>query len=458
MTAVLSNIQRRSDEEDVQSSKSIPNEEFRTYRIRYYGLTLIALLNIVSSMNWLSVAPVPDYASSFFGNVGLSVINWFSNVFLLTYVVAGPVSSFVYDRFSIKLGIVIGAGLQIIGAWLRFASCYVGSSSGKLALAMLGQTICAIGQPFILNASTPYAGLWFTADGRGTASMISGLTNAVGMAVADLVVPALVPNVESMWFGFLIIACVTTAVAIPTIFIPKRPKTPPSFSAFTRIDRRLPFHQYILRLAKNYHFLIIFLAFGILCGLTSTLTSVLPQILGPYGVSFDDAGMVGAAFIIAGVVGAIVTGFIIDKWKCHKLILKTFVPIVGFMYLAFFFVIKKDNYVPIIVVAAILGYFMLSLLPVALELSVESSYPVSESVSSSSLWMCSQIMGLVFILATDALRDDNGNPPGNLRNALIMYVCLAMPMMVLCAFYNSPNKRLECEKQNAATKEEQPSY
>jgi FLVCR family MFS transporter 7 len=78
---------------------------FKTYKIRFFGLTVIALSNIASSLNWLSVAPVPEYANAFFNNVGLSAINWFSNVFMLSYLIAGPASSWVYEHWSIKMGV-----------------------------------------------------------------------------------------------------------------------------------------------------------------------------------------------------------------------------------------------------------------------------------------------------------------------------------------------------------------
>lgn len=81
------------------------NEQYRTYPIRFYGLTLIGLLNIASSMSWLSVAPVPEYAASFFGGVSLTTINWFSNVFMLAYIFAGPASGFIYDHYSVKVGV-----------------------------------------------------------------------------------------------------------------------------------------------------------------------------------------------------------------------------------------------------------------------------------------------------------------------------------------------------------------
>ncbi|KAL0088589.1 major facilitator superfamily domain-containing protein [Phycomyces blakesleeanus] len=399
-------------------------------------------------MNWLSVAPVPDYASEFFGNARLTSVNWFSNVFLLTYIVAGPVSSYVFDHHSIKTGILLGASLQTLGSWLRFFSSYVKNDSGRFGLAMVGQVICAVGQPFILNSSTPYASLWFSPDGRSSASMVSGLANAVGMAVADLLLPAVVLDSSDMWIGFLIIACATTAVLVPSIFIPLKPKTPPSYSASTKMDHDLPFHTAVLQLLQNRDFIIIFITFGIACGLFSTVTSLMTQIVTPYGVSVDDAGFLGAAFIIAGIVGAVVVGLFVDKTMKHKLVLKTFVPVVGFMYLALLFVVKEDNFSVIMVISALLGFFTFSLLPVALELSVECSYPVSEAVSSSMLWVCSQVFGLIFLVSMDALREEHGVPENNMRRGLVMATGLAMPLMAFVAFYTSPNKRMEIEKRN----------
>ncbi|KAI8342364.1 major facilitator superfamily domain-containing protein [Chlamydoabsidia padenii] len=297
---------------------------------------------------------------------------------------------------------------------------------------MVGLTFCAFGLPFILNASTPYASLWFDPKERSTASMAGGLANTVGIAIADIIVPSMVPNAKSIEFNFLIIACITTGFGIPTIFVPQKPKTPPSYSALTHDERRETFKKTIWTLLSNYNFLVIFICFGILCSIASVIVSMLPQIVQPYGVSYDEAGYLGVAFILAGIVGAIVTGQFIDRTKMHKLVLRIYVPIAGFMHLALLLVVKKDNYTVIMVICAILGFFIFSLLPVALELSVECSYPVSETISSASLWMCSQVISLVFLLAMNALRDDDA-------------ACFAMPTMILVYFYNSPNKRMDAE-------------
>jgi FLVCR family MFS transporter 7 len=93
--------------EEEENIEQVYDIAYKTYKIRFYGLVVIALANIASSLNWYSVAPVPDLASTYFDNIGLSAINWFSNVFMLCYLIAGPISSWVFTHSSVKLGVNI---------------------------------------------------------------------------------------------------------------------------------------------------------------------------------------------------------------------------------------------------------------------------------------------------------------------------------------------------------------
>ena len=112
----MSNLETMSNSNDASSMNEKTSikvvdlaedtQSYRQYPIRFFGLTMIGLLNIASSLSWLSVAPVPQQTADFFGT-NFSVINWFSNVFMLSFLVFGPIASIVYDRYSIKLGVCI---------------------------------------------------------------------------------------------------------------------------------------------------------------------------------------------------------------------------------------------------------------------------------------------------------------------------------------------------------------
>ena len=103
----LTEINDNADKTEIVSTSmnEADSQEYREYPIRFYGLAILGLLNIASSLSWLSVAPVPKQAAEFFGASSYTVINWFSNVFMLSYLFAGPISSFTYERYSIKAGV-----------------------------------------------------------------------------------------------------------------------------------------------------------------------------------------------------------------------------------------------------------------------------------------------------------------------------------------------------------------
>jgi FLVCR family MFS transporter 7 len=72
---------------------------------------------------------------------------------------------------------------------------------------------------------------------------------------------------------------------------------------------------------------------------------------------------------------------------------------------------------------------------------------VAESASSSTLWASSQILGLIFIEVMDALRypDNQGDPNGNMRRALILVAVFALVAGTTSLLYRSRNFRMESE-------------
>jgi FLVCR family feline leukemia virus subgroup C receptor-related protein len=75
--------------------------------------------------------------------------------YMITYVLVNFPSNWVLDVKGVKKGIVVGAFLTSLGACFR---CFITS---HFAFVILGQILCAIGQPFVLNAPTKIAVRWF---------------------------------------------------------------------------------------------------------------------------------------------------------------------------------------------------------------------------------------------------------------------------------------------------------
>jgi MFS family permease len=180
-------------------------------------------------------------------------------------------------------------------------------------------------------------------------------------------------------------------------------------------------------------------------GLFNSTSSLLNQILLPYGYSEEEAGIAGAILIVVGLVASAVTSPLIDRTKSYLLAIRVAVPLIGLCYLIFIWMpaTKGDGsggggVAGPYVIMALLGASSFSLLPVVVEYMVELTHPISPEVTSTLAWSGGQLLGGVFIVVSGALKaapDDEGeDPPANMRDALIFaaVVALAAVPLPLC--------------------------
>lgn len=153
----------------------------RVYKVRYFGLLQLALLNIIVSWDWLTFAPVSTTTSQFF-QVSVSDVNWLSTAFLFAFVVATPVVMLTLNRGGPKPAIVAASALLLVGNWIRYGGVKAGDH-GSFGVVMFGQIIIGLAQPFVLTAPTRYSDLWFTESGRIAATGVATLANPLGGAV-----------------------------------------------------------------------------------------------------------------------------------------------------------------------------------------------------------------------------------------------------------------------------------
>jgi len=105
-------------------------------------------------------------------------------------------------------------------------------------------------------------------------------------------------------------------------------------------------------------------------------------------------------------------------------------PIIGACYLVFVFAPQTRSLAAPFVVLSALGASSFALVPVALEYLVEITFPASPEVTSVVCWAGGQLLGGVFIVIMNALKESGGNPagdrpPGNLYRALVFQAVLA---------------------------------
>ncbi|KAI9229863.1 MAG: major facilitator superfamily domain-containing protein [Piptocephalis tieghemiana] len=407
--------------------------QYRTYPLRWIILLTLFLLNMSSSILWMTYASISAMSSEYF-DVSDTAVSMLAMVFYIAFVLVSVPSGWVIDHRGIKTGLVIGSILNITGAWLRYIAVVSGMTpSGQYGLTMASQCISALGQPFFLNAPTKFAASWFTHRGRSTANTISTISNPVGIAVGQLIVPALAPTSEDIPLMLLVTAIIATVAAIPTPFLSSMPPSPPQPKG----------------LMKNCPgFLALWFIFSSVVGIFSALTSLLNNILTPYGYSADTSGIFGAIIIVGGLIGAAILAIIIDRSPRHILMMRALTPISTLSFIGLIFAIRRDDTIGIGIVSFLVGISTFSLLPVGLELGAECTFPAPEGTVSALLWMGGEAFSAIYQVIMNALRwGPEQNPPGGMRDAIIFAaVVVAVSTMVACFLFHGSLRRRTAEK------------
>ena len=175
----------------------------------------------------------------------------------------------------------------------------------------------------------------------------------------------------------------------------------------------------------------------------------------PYGFSETISGIAGAVLILVGLVSAAVTSPIMDRTKAYLLFIKITVPLIALCYLAFIWAPGTRSLVAPFIILAILGAASFSLVPVALEWLVEVTWPVGPEAGSTICWTGGQLLGAIFIIISDALKEGSeGDPPFTMGKALIFQAIVgaaAVPCaMCLGLVGKVTSGRLEVDKGVAA--------
>ncbi|KAI0396593.1 major facilitator superfamily domain-containing protein [Xylariaceae sp. FL0594] len=399
---------------------------YRTYKRRWFGLVQLTLLNIVVSWDWLTFSPVVSSAAEYYGR-SESDINWFSTAFLLAFPAIAPLAIYML-HLGPKPSIMTAAVFTILGNVIRVAGSH-SSQGGNYGAVMAGQILIGLAQPFVLSAPTRYSDMWFSARGRVAATALPSLANPFGAAIGQLVVPAIATKASEVSLAVIVVTAISVIVALPAFFIPAAPPTPPGPSGLTP-KASLKSSRHLL---KSVELWLIMIPFAVYVGFFNSISSLLNQILVPYGFSADEAGIAGAVLIVVGLVASAIASPILDRTKTFLLAVKVVVPLIGLSFLAFVFVPATRSRAGAYVVLAVLGGASFALVPVALELLCELGHPMSPEVTSTIAWGGGQLLGAVFIIISDALKAGNkgANPPENLDRALIFTAVVALVIMPL---------------------------
>ncbi|KAF0040152.1 hypothetical protein F2P81_008387 [Scophthalmus maximus] len=406
---------------------------------------------------WLTFAPVADQSARYL-KVSLEAINWLSLVYMVVAIPLSFATTWMLDTLGLRITLILGSWLNMFGAILRYLAVQPGAGEANMyAIVMLGQTLGAVAQPLIIFTPTKLAALWFPEHQRATANTIASMSNPLGILLANIVSPTMARTADQipvLLLAYAIPACLICFLATVGIRS-STPHTPPSASAESSGSE--PFVQGIKLLLKNRAYLVLLLCFGSGIAAFTCFSTLLEQILCVQGYANDFAGLCGALFIVFGIVGAGALGLYVDKTKRFIEATKVNMSLTALALIAFSVVsLMRQQKVAVATVCSLFGFFGFSIYPVAMELSVECSYPVGEATSAGLIFVSGQVQSVLYIVLLQALTKRlAASPLSTCGDAVLSWKVSSLVMSGLFSFFtcgfvlffHTRYRRLEAEQE-----------
>ncbi|XP_076594739.1 solute carrier family 49 member A3 [Chaetodon auriga] len=430
---------------------------FKVYKRRWFILLVLCLLNCSNATLWLTFAPVADQSAQYF-KVSLEEINWLSLVYMVVAIPLSFGTTWMLDTLGLRITLVLGSWLNMFGAVTRFCGSPPSPDyTIMFPVVMLGQTLGALAQPLIIFTPTKLAALWFPDHQRATANMIASMSNPLGILLANIISPMVVETpkqIPGLLIAYAVPACIICFLATVGIRS-SEPPTPPSASAGSSGSE--PFVQGLRLLLKNKAYLVLLLCFGSGMAVFTCFSALLEQILCVQGYTNDFAGICGALFIVFGIVGAGALGVYVDKTKKFTEATKINISLTALTCIAFSVVSQmQQQEAAVAAVCSLFGFFGFSIYPVAMELSVECTYPVGEATSAGLIFISGQVQSVLYMILLQALTHRlTESPLSTCGDAVLSWRVPMLVMAGLCSlfsccfviFFHTRYRRLEAEEE-----------
>ncbi|XP_077797655.1 choline/ethanolamine transporter FLVCR2 isoform X4 [Macaca mulatta] len=339
-------------------------------RRRWAVVLVFSCYSMCNAFQWIQYGSINNIFMHFYG-VSAFAIDWLSMCYMLTYIPLLLPVAWLLEKFGLRTIALTGSALNCLGAWVKLGSL----KPHLFPVTVVGQVICSVAQVFILGMPSRIASVWFGANEVSTACSVAVFGNQLGIAIGFLVPPVLVPNVEDR----------------------------------DKLAYHISIMFYIIGGVATLLLILVFI--GLNAGAFYALSTLLNRmVIWHYPGEEVNAGRIGLTIVIAGMLGAVISGIWLDRSKTYN-------------------------------------FFMTGYLPLGFEFAVELTYPESEGISSGLLNISAQVFGIIFTISQGQIIDNYGTKPGNI------FLCLFLTLgAALTAFIKPDLRRQKANKETPENK------
>ncbi len=371
-------------------------EKYKVYKYRWVILAVYMYVAALTQLYWLNFAAIDTFIEERL-SIPASDVMWFTLVFPLVQVLLTLPAGLIIDRKGFKYGVGIGALFTGVFAMLRLVS------PDSFTVLLISQIGISIGQPFVLNGVTKLAMTWFPHKEEATAVGLGSMALFIGMMVGLGATPALVQAL-----GYVTMLIIYGALGILGILlffslVKPNPSIPPRE---IELHQEITGWQGIKHILKMRDFVILgfiaLIGIGVFNGLATWLEKILNEL---HQISMTDAGTISAILILSGMVGCIIIPMVSDKIMKRKpfLIAASAVGALGIVAL-----MVSKGYSLNMLNGIILGFFLISALPIMLTMSAEITGARYAGISVGYLQLLGNAAAVLIVPIMEFMRGATG--------------------------------------------------
>ncbi|CAH1173871.1 unnamed protein product [Phaedon cochleariae] len=380
----------------------------KAYLRRWMILFVFSYYASVNSIQWIEYSSITHIVVKYY-NVSTLAVNWTSIVYCAVYPFLVIPASYVIDKKGLRMAGLIGCIGTLIGTGIKVLSI----RNDLFWVVLLGQTIVSASQLVIICLPPKIASVWFKPNEVSTACSLGVFGTQMGCAIGYVLPPMVVrdsDNIDEIGYGLKVLCWILTASMIPVTlavlcYFPDEPPLPPSNAQASLREVKKEFEsseffKSVKKLFLNRGFVTHMIAYSINVGVFSAVGTLLNQfILQHFENANEDAGIMGFVMVIAGMIGSVLFGIILDKTHKYKEINLLIYLLSALSILSLMFSLEYRSKVMTYIGCIIVGTFTNAYMPVGFELAMELTYPSEESTTTGILMAGTQILGVVFTVA-----------------------------------------------------------
>ena len=425
--------------------------------MRWLALAQFCLQSFMNGVQWILLSNLTTQATAFFG-MSNTQLDWLSTSFYVVYLATTAVGIAWFDVHGVRASLKVASLLNLVGGLLKIvAALWV----RNFPMLLLSSVVAGTAQSFFLPVPAALSCVWFADDERTLATTIAATFNPLGGAAGLLLAPLFVNATHNDARAFVtLFVAVTLLNVVDTVLvfcvIPDTPEHPPSESARVRrvvtgrqsdiafgdrvrriIDEAAPF-------LKQPRVLALLVGCGAAAGNLWSFSTLLAQLMQPFGVSQAGVGYIGGANVALSIPVCVAVARYADVHRVYKppllVALGFIVSLTGL--LALLLVVLPDYAVySCYVVGTLLGGPQNVVLPIAFEALAETTFPMNENVCGALVLSFAEVFAIVLMNVFGSTLSAPGDQKASATKVWIAMVGINVLAFVIVALARVELKR-----------------